>query len=51
MKTLTLADLPKLKRELNKAIKNHKDSFMFKNQEILVLYAKYVIEYLNTLKK
>ena len=28
------------------AVKNNKNSFLFENEEILTLYAKYMIEYL-----
>lgn len=43
-------DLPELKNRYNKAIKNGNDTFMFNNVEILVGYAKYLIEYLETIK-
>jgi hypothetical protein len=42
-------DLPKLKRLYNKAIKDGKSQFKYGNTILLVTYAKYLIEYLNTL--
>lgn len=44
-------DLPKLKRLYNKAIKEGKSEFEYHEQTLLVSYAKYLIEYLNTLTK
>lgn len=42
-------NLPKLKRLYNKAIKEGKSHFKYGNTVLSVTYAKYLIEYLNTL--
>jgi hypothetical protein len=39
-------DLPVLKRLYNKALKEKKDSFIWKGQLFLIGYAKYLLEYL-----
>lgn len=36
----------KLKKEYDKAILNNKDIFIFEDHDIVVLYAKYLLEYL-----
>lgn len=41
--------LAKLKSQYNKAIKDGKESFIFDSNELLVSYAKYLIEYLETI--
>jgi hypothetical protein len=43
------SDLPAFKRAYNKAVKEGQTSFMFSGNEVLVSYAKYVIEYLQKL--
>ena len=48
---VTLSELPKLKRAFNKAVKANKEIFKFKGEEILTSYAKYLIEYMESLKK
>jgi hypothetical protein len=40
--------LAKLKKAYNKAVKENKDTFVFEGQELLVSYAKYLIEYLTS---
>jgi len=47
---LNKEDLSLFKKLYNKAIKSNKEIFIFKEQEVLVAYAKYVIEY-NQLNK
>lgn len=47
---ITLGDLPALKRAYNTAVKEELSSFMYKGKEVLVLYAKYLIEYLESKK-
>ena len=44
-------DLKELKKLYNEAVKNDKESFMFKEHELLVIYAKYLIQYLETMIK
>lgn len=39
-------ELKTLKKDYNKAIEDGKQSFTFKGREVLVSYAKYMIEYL-----
>lgn len=46
-----LDELPQLKRAYNKAVKENKTEFTFKGNVLLVSYAKYVIEYFESLKK
>jgi hypothetical protein len=48
---LTKEEFKEFKKLYNKAVKEEKTQFTFKDQPVLVAYAKYVIEYLNTLKK
>ncbi len=43
---LTKEDVKELQRLYDKAVKDVEISFMFKDQEILVAYAKYMLEYL-----
>ena len=38
----------KLKKEYNKAVSLKAESFMFEGNELLVSYAKYLIQYLET---
>lgn len=45
--TINYNDYVKLKKEYAKAIKEGKDIFTFKGNELLVNYAKYLIEYLS----
>lgn len=45
---ITKDDLPKLKKFYLKAVSNKAESFMFKGNEMLTTYAKYVIELLET---
>lgn len=49
MKTVsfTKADLKEFKKHYNKAVKDKMYLFIFKGEEYLTEYAKYVIEYLN----
>jgi len=48
METLSYTDLPEFKALYKKALREEKNEFLFKNQRILVSYAKYLIEYLNS---
>lgn len=43
---VSVEDLPELKKSYQKALKDIKESFDFKGREVLVAYAKYLIEYL-----
>ena len=45
MTSVTDATLPKFKKLYNEAVRTEKTSFMFEGQEVLVAYAKYLIEY------
>lgn len=49
-KTITFdrQELSNLKRSYTVAIRNKKDQFIFKGSPLLVSYAKYLIEYLET---
>lgn len=49
--TVSLADLPRLKRLQAKAIKEDKISFEYRGHILLVSYCKYLIEYLELKKK
>lgn len=44
------SDLPRLKKLYNKALESGVEYFVFDGHELLVNYAKYLIEYLETLK-
>jgi hypothetical protein len=44
--TFDKAKYRKLKQLYNKAVAQERESFLFEEQEILVSYAKYLIEYL-----
>jgi hypothetical protein len=48
--TVTIEDLKPLQKAYNKAVKEGKDYFLYKNQELITSYAKYLLEYLKTLK-
>jgi hypothetical protein len=48
METLSYTDLPEFKALYKKALREEKNEFLFKNQRVLVSYAKYLIEYLNS---
>ena len=43
--------LPALKRAYNRAVKDNKEIFIFNGAELLTKYAKYLIEYMATLKR
>ena len=47
---LTLEDLEELKMAYNKAVESGETQFVFKENNLLVSYAKYLIEYLEILK-
>lgn len=49
MINFTLEKLSNFKKYYNAAIKEHKESFIFEEHEFLVSYAKYLIEYLETI--
>lgn len=44
---ITKSDLPALIIAYRQAIKENNSSFFFKDTELIVQYAKYLIEYLN----
>ena len=44
--TVTQQDLKPLKAAYEKAVKENKEFFMYKDQEIITSYAKYLIELL-----
>jgi hypothetical protein len=46
---ITKSDLTKLKRAYNLALKFRLEEFTFQGQKLLTTYAKYLIEYLETL--
>lgn len=48
---LDLSDIPSFRAHYNKAVKESQKTFKFKGAEILVDYAKYVLEYANTFKQ
>lgn len=48
--SISLADLPALKKAYEQAVKDKKEQFNFNSHPLLVSYAKYVIEYLEGLK-
>lgn len=48
--SVTLDDLPSLKEAYEKATKKGLEEFAFKNSILVTQYAKYLIEYLETLK-
>lgn len=45
---VTKSDVAELKRLYKKAISDGKDQFVFKGFDVLVSYAKYLIEYLDS---
>jgi hypothetical protein len=47
---VTKADLKDLKELYKKAVKDNKDYFIYKQNEIITSYAKYLIEYLESIK-
>jgi len=49
--SISIDELPKLKRAYNKAVKEGKESFMFEDAELVTSYAKYLIEYFESLLK
>ena len=44
-------EVSSLKRKYNAAVKSGAETFFFKDAEILVAYAKYLIQYIDTIKK
>jgi hypothetical protein len=50
MATINTYNYPRFLRAYNTAVQAGKDSFVFDEQEILVGYAKYVIEHIKNLK-
>ena len=50
MNSITINDLPKFKKSYDLAVDGKKEIFIFKGSEVLTTYAKYVIEYFETLK-
>jgi len=51
MASVGLQDLPTLKKAYNKAVEDKANTFMFKDTELLVAYAKYLLQYLESVKK
>jgi len=51
MNSITFSDIPKFKESYNLAVGRKEEIFIFKGSEILTTYAKYVIEYFDTLKR
>ena len=47
---ITLKDLPSLKKSYDLAVKKSQSQFIFQKAVILTAYAKYLIEYLESLK-
>ena len=45
-----LEDLPEIKKRYEKAMKENRDTFMYNYVPVMVSYAKYLIEYLESLK-
>lgn len=45
---ISAENLPRFKNLYNKAVKENKTSFIFDGQEVLVQFAKYLIEYAET---
>jgi len=50
MSYIALKDLSIFKIHYNKAVKSRKSMFKFQSKDVLVSYAKYVIEYLEGMK-
>jgi hypothetical protein len=48
--TVTLYDLPALKKAYKKAVEVESEAFLFKETLVLTKFAKYLIEYLESLK-
>lgn len=48
--TVTLKDLPSLKKQYIQAVKDGKEFFKYKEGELVTSYAKYLIEYLQMQK-
>lgn len=48
---ITLEDLPSLKKAYEQAKKDNKEQFTYKGNEILVSYAKYLVEYMESLRR
>lgn len=47
---VTIEDLVPLGKAYNKALKENKEYFIYKGTEIVTSYAKYLLEYLQSLK-
>ena len=50
MRNIKSTDMPKFKRLYKEAKDNDKTEFKFKGATVLVSYAKYVIEYFDSMK-
>lgn len=48
---ITIEYLPDLIKEYEIAVKEEKESFIFLGHELMTRYAKYLIEYLETIKR
>lgn len=44
--TVTIKDLPALKKAYKKAVEKNKDYFVYRDSEFITSYAKYLIEFL-----
>jgi len=49
--TITLAELPDLKVEYERAVKEGAELFKFKGMDLDTKYAKYLIDYMEGIKK
>mgnify|MGYP001598132325 CR=1 FL=1 len=49
-KTVNFSNLPKFKRLYNEAIKDNKTEFLFGDKPVLVSFAKYVIQYFESIR-
>jgi len=50
MAEITTENIARFKKAYNRAVKTNKTVFIFEGQEVLVTYAKYVIQYADSLK-
>lgn len=49
--SINIDDIAGIKRAYNKAVKEKKDDFLYKGRPFLVAYAKYLLEYYETIIK
>jgi len=48
--SVTVQNIKRFKKEYYKALRDGQKSFMFDDAEVLVVYAKYVIQYFDKIK-